>query len=223
MRPTTVALAQVEGEVSLSAVASAAGAARNVGAVVLDHERDEALRVRSAFEEIDRRQTTYVVTDADPYGSLRDAFVSAWQCERLEDFELAALGARPTPLPDFYFVLDAGTPEVSNFWDVVSPPPAPSCTRLEGTFDIDDARATAAPDSIPIGFKNNIVLQRRIRIVSVAGNVRSTAIVEVNGVILCSVHCEVNARKDADLLEDAAWPAAGDGRLFVRLVRDLMR
>ncbi|MHC4939220.1 MAG: hypothetical protein ACYTHK_09655 [Planctomycetota bacterium] len=49
------------------------------------------------------------------------------------------------------------------------------------------------------------------------------AIVEVNGVILCSVHCEVNARKDADLLADAAWPAAGDGRLFIRLVRDLMR
>ncbi len=51
---------------------------------------------------------------------------------------------------------------------------------MTGTFDIDDSRATAAPESLPIGFKNNIVLQRRLRIVSVAGTVRSTAIVEVN-------------------------------------------
>jgi hypothetical protein len=33
----------------------------------------------------------------------------------------------------------------------------------------------------------------------------------------------MDARKDADLLRDAAWPAAGNGKLFVQLVRDLMR
>lgn len=49
------------------------------------------------------------------------------------------------------------------------------------------------------------------------------AIVEGDGVILCAVHCEMDARKDADLLRDAGWPAAGNGKLFVQLVRDLMR
>jgi len=49
------------------------------------------------------------------------------------------------------------------------------------------------------------------------------AIVEGSGVILCAVHCEMDARKDADLLRDAGWPAAGNGKLFVQLVRDLMR
>jgi hypothetical protein len=33
---------------------------------------------------------------------------------------------------------------------------------------------------VPIGFKNDIVLQRKVRIVSVAKNVTSTAVVEVN-------------------------------------------
>ncbi len=51
---------------------------------------------------------------------------------------------------------------------------------MTGTFDIADSRATATPGSVPIGFKNDIVLQRKVRIVSVAGNVTSTAIVEVN-------------------------------------------
>jgi len=51
---------------------------------------------------------------------------------------------------------------------------------MTGTFAIYDSRATAAPDSVPIGFKNDIVLQRKVRIVSTAGNIRSTAIVEVN-------------------------------------------
>ena len=109
MRPTTVALAQVEGDVSLAALASAVGEARNVGAVVLDPEHEAQTRVRAAFEEIDRRRTTYVVTDADPYEALREAFVASWQKEQLEDFEVAALGAGPTPLPDFYVVLDPGT------------------------------------------------------------------------------------------------------------------
>jgi hypothetical protein len=49
-----------------------------------------------------------------------------------------------------------------------------------GTFDVADARATGAAGSVPIGFKNDIVLQRKVRIVSVARNVTSTAIVEVN-------------------------------------------
>ena len=51
---------------------------------------------------------------------------------------IVAAREREDPDRHHVLVLDAGTPEVSNFWDVVSPPPAPSCTRLEGTFDIDD-------------------------------------------------------------------------------------
>jgi len=50
---------------------------------------------------------------------------------------------------------------------------------LTGTFDLDDARDTG-PASLPIGFKNDIVLQRRVRITSVAGNVTSTADVQLN-------------------------------------------
>jgi hypothetical protein len=51
---------------------------------------------------------------------------------------------------------------------------------MAGTFDITDGRATGTAGSVPIGFKNDIVLQRKVRIVSVAKNVTSTAIVEVN-------------------------------------------
>ena len=51
---------------------------------------------------------------------------------------------------------------------------------VAGTFAIDDARDTVTPGSVPIGFKNDIVLQRKVRIVSVAGHVTSTAIVELN-------------------------------------------
>ena len=54
------------------------------------------------------------------------------------------VAAREREDPDRHHVLalDAGTPTGSNFWDVVSPPPAPACTRLEGTFDIDDDETT---------------------------------------------------------------------------------
>ena len=55
---------------------------------------------------------------------------------------IVAAREREDPDRHHVLVLDAGTPEVSNFWDVVSPPPAPSCTRLEGTFDIDDDETT---------------------------------------------------------------------------------
>jgi hypothetical protein len=51
---------------------------------------------------------------------------------------------------------------------------------MAGTFAINDARDNGTAGSVPIGFKNDIVLQRKVRIVSVAGNVRSTAIVELN-------------------------------------------
>ena len=47
--------------------------------------------MRRAWEQIDRRQSTYVLTDADPYEVLRDAFVASWRSERLEDFEIVAL------------------------------------------------------------------------------------------------------------------------------------
>lgn len=46
---------------------------------------------------------------------------------------------------------------------------------LSGTFDIDDADV----DSV-VGFRNDIVLQRKVRIVSTAGNATSTAVVQVN-------------------------------------------
>ena len=51
---------------------------------------------------------------------------------------------------------------------------------MAGTYAINDARDTATPGSLPIGFKNDIVLQRKVRIVSVARNITSTAIVELN-------------------------------------------
>ncbi|MDW3215512.1 MAG: hypothetical protein R8G01_16050 [Ilumatobacteraceae bacterium] len=51
---------------------------------------------------------------------------------------------------------------------------------MAGTFAINDARDTGTAGSLPIGFKNDIVLQRKVRIVSVAGNITSTAIVELN-------------------------------------------
>ena len=52
---------------------------------------------------------------------------------------------------------------------------------MAGTFAINDARDDGVtPGSLPIGFKNDIVLQRKVRIVSVAGNIRSIAIVELN-------------------------------------------
>lgn len=111
MRPTTLALAKVEGEVCLAELAAACAGARNVGAVTGDAECEPGERIRMVWSEIDRRRCTYVLTDADPYEALREAFVSSWQRERLEDFELAALDAGPVPLPDFYLVLDSGTPD----------------------------------------------------------------------------------------------------------------
>jgi hypothetical protein len=33
---------------------------------------------------------------------------------------------------------------------------------------------------VPIGFRNNIVLQRKVRIVATAGNATATAIVQIN-------------------------------------------
>lgn len=51
---------------------------------------------------------------------------------------------------------------------------------MSGTFDVSDSRDTGVAGSLPIGFKNDIVLQRKVRIVSRAKNVTSTAIVEVN-------------------------------------------
>jgi hypothetical protein len=48
------------------------------------------------------------------------------------------------------------------------------------------------------------------------------AIVQTPRAILSAVHCEMNAKRDADLLQAAGWPRAGDGRLFLRLVRDLL-
>ena len=51
---------------------------------------------------------------------------------------------------------------------------------MAGTFAVADSRDTGSAGSLPMGFKNDIVLQRKVRIVSQAGNVTSIAIVEVN-------------------------------------------
>jgi hypothetical protein len=52
---------------------------------------------------------------------------------------------------------------------------------LAGTFDVVDARAVAGvPESLPYGFKNDIVLQRKVRIVSTARQITAIAIVQVN-------------------------------------------
>lgn len=51
---------------------------------------------------------------------------------------------------------------------------------LAGTFDVTDGRGDGTRNSVPIGYFNDIVLQRTVRIVSVAGDRRSTAIVQVN-------------------------------------------
>ncbi|MEM8883891.1 MAG: hypothetical protein AAGD14_07480 [Planctomycetota bacterium] len=49
------------------------------------------------------------------------------------------------------------------------------------------------------------------------------AIVAGKNCVLTAVHCEMHAERDQDLLRDAAWPAAGDGKLFVELVKSLLR
>ena len=52
---------------------------------------------------------------------------------------------------------------------------------LAGTFDVADNRAVVGvADSLPIGFKNDIVLQRKVRIVATARNITAVAIVQVN-------------------------------------------
>jgi hypothetical protein len=50
-----------------------------------------------------------------------------------------------------------------------------------GTFDVVDGRAVAGvAGSLPFGFKNDIVLQRKVRIVATARQITATAIVQVN-------------------------------------------
>ncbi len=52
---------------------------------------------------------------------------------------------------------------------------------IAGTFDVDDIRGSSGdPDTVPIGFRNDIVLQRKVRITATAGNARATAIVQIN-------------------------------------------
>ncbi len=52
---------------------------------------------------------------------------------------------------------------------------------LSGTFDVDDSRAVVGvANSVPIGFINDIVLQRKVSIRSTANNITATAIVQVN-------------------------------------------
>ena len=52
---------------------------------------------------------------------------------------------------------------------------------MAATFGVEDSRATPGlAGSVPIGFKNDIVLQRKIRIVARAKSVTSTAVVQIN-------------------------------------------
>ena len=51
---------------------------------------------------------------------------------------IVAAREREDPSTHHVLALDAGTPEASNFWDSVSPPPPATCVAIEGTFDIDD-------------------------------------------------------------------------------------
>lgn len=51
---------------------------------------------------------------------------------------------------------------------------------VAGTFDVDDARDDGSEGSVPIGFENDFVLQRKVRIVATARNIRATAVVQIN-------------------------------------------
>lgn len=52
---------------------------------------------------------------------------------------------------------------------------------VTGTFDVNDSREDlAVPGSVPIGFKNDIVLQREVRLTSRAGNITSVAVAKIN-------------------------------------------
>jgi hypothetical protein len=52
---------------------------------------------------------------------------------------------------------------------------------MAGTFDVADSRAVATvAGSLPIGFMNDIVLQRKVRIVATARRVTAIAIVQLN-------------------------------------------
>ena len=52
---------------------------------------------------------------------------------------------------------------------------------LTGTFDVTDGRAVPGDaDTVPIGFENDFVLQRKIQIVATARNMTATAVVQIN-------------------------------------------
>jgi hypothetical protein len=51
---------------------------------------------------------------------------------------------------------------------------------VASTYDVSGWMLTDPPETAPIGFKNDIVLQRKVRITSRAGNATSAAVVEVN-------------------------------------------
>lgn len=52
---------------------------------------------------------------------------------------------------------------------------------LAGTYAVEDGRAVPGEsDTVPIGFENDFVLQRKVRIVATAGNITATAVVQVN-------------------------------------------
>lgn len=104
--------------------------------------------------------------------------VTPWVPEAIIDIDASASGAPVDVAIAGYVAVPMGQIEVVN--------PHGYDIRINGgvvagTFAINDARDDGVtPGAVPIGFKNDIVLQRKVRIVSVAGNVRSTAIVELN-------------------------------------------
>jgi len=113
MRPTTVVLASVSPAADVAAVAACVGSAANVAAVLVrDGDRDDSAGWQTVWSEIERVHATYAVTDADPLETLGRAYVAAWQSRHLERFDIAAVGVSANaPRPDFYLILDDGTPE----------------------------------------------------------------------------------------------------------------
>ncbi len=109
MRPTTIVVVAGSSAAAPAAVVAAAGRAGNVTAV--SRERDGEGGTRVVWAELERVQSTYAITEADPLEPLCQGYVDAWRERRLERFDAAALemGA-PCGRTDFYLVLDDGSP-----------------------------------------------------------------------------------------------------------------
>ncbi len=113
MRPTTLVLTATSADTPVSSIANQVASAANVTAVVSDGSGPlEPDGLRATWMEIERVHNTYVLTDADPLDGLCRAYVQAWRERQLERLDIAALEPAPLPpRPDFYLVLDDGSPD----------------------------------------------------------------------------------------------------------------